>query len=591
MAVKKKPVDAVLVGFGWTGALMAKELTDAGLTVVALERGAMRDTATDAQFPKVADELKYSIRGELFQTLSQETVTIRHNANETALPYRQQGSFRLGTGVGGAGFHWSGVLYRILPEHLTLRTRYDTRYGKSFIPEGMQVQDYGVTYDELEPFFTKFEAIAGAAGKAGNIKGKLIEGGNPFEGPRSEEFPLPPMADIDSSILFATAAKGLGYKPFPRPSALATKAYVNPYGAQLGPCNFCGYCEFYGCFMYSKASPQTAVMPILVNRPNFELRTHAHVTKVNLDSTGKKATGVNYIDLEGNEVEQPASLVILSAFQMHNVRLLLLSGIGKPYDPQTGEGVVGKNLAYQFTSSVAVMMPKGTQLNPFIGSGAQGQVIDNFNGDSFDHGPLGFVGGGVIGQGRQTGNPIETATARNDSPKWGTGWKAAVQDAYQRKLSIGVSGSVMPYRDTYLSLDPTYKDVRGQPLLRMTFDWHENEFKMSEYVTGKAADVAKAMGAESYEVNVRKRGTHYDSRPYQSTHLTGGAIMGTSPKDSVVNKYSQSWDVPNVFVYGASAFPQNAGYNPTGLLAALCLYSAKAIREQYLKSPGPLVPV
>ncbi|MCH3696615.1 GMC family oxidoreductase N-terminal domain-containing protein, partial [Campylobacter lari] len=82
-------------------------------------------------------------------------------------------------------------------------------------------------------------------------------------------------------------------------------------------------------------------------KPNFELRTHSHVIKVNLDSTGKKAVGVTYIDAQGREIEQPADLVILSAYQMHNVRLLLLSGIGKPYDPKTNEGVVGKNYAYQ----------------------------------------------------------------------------------------------------------------------------------------------------------------------------------------------------------------------------------------------------
>ncbi len=71
------------------------------------------------------------------------------------------------------------------------------------------------------------------------------------------------------------------------------------------------------------------------------------MTRILLDKSGKRAIGVRYIDEAGTEVEQPASLVMLSAFQMHNVRLLLMSGIGKPYDPKTGKGVVGKNYAYQ----------------------------------------------------------------------------------------------------------------------------------------------------------------------------------------------------------------------------------------------------
>jgi len=76
---------------------------------------------------------------------------------------------------------------------------------------------------------------------------------------------------------------------------------------------------------------------------------------------------------------------------------------------------------------------------------------------------------------------------------------------------------------------------------------------------------------------------------YQTSHLNGGAIMGTNPGNSALNMYLQSWDVPNLFVMGASAFPQNAGYNPTGTVAALAYWSAEAIRTQYLKNPGPLV--
>jgi len=77
--------------------------------------------------------------------------------------------------------------------------------------------------------------------------------------------------------------------------------------------------------------------------------------------------------------------------------------------------------------------------------------------------------------------------------------------------------------------------------------------------------------------------------PYQTTHNTGGAIMGTDPRTSVVNRYLQAWDVPNVFVMGASAFPQNAGYNPTGTVGALTYWAADAIRNQYLRKPGALM--
>jgi gluconate 2-dehydrogenase alpha chain len=145
----------------------------------------------------------------------------------------------------------------------------------------------------------------------------------------------------------------------------------------------------------------------------------------------------------------------------------------------------------------------------------------------------------------------------------------------------------MSHRNNYLDLDPTYRDIYGRPLMRMTFDFTDNEHKMSDYLTDRATDIAKAMNAR--EIHAKKRTGHYSIVPYQTTHNTGGAIMGADPKTSVVNKYLQSWDLHNLFVLGACAFPQNAGYNPTGTVAALAYHTAAAIKTQYLKNPGFLV--
>jgi gluconate 2-dehydrogenase alpha chain len=587
-AIKKPAVDVVVVGFGWTGAIMALELAEAGLNVLALERGQPRDTYPDFAYPRIADELTYGIRSKLFQDLTHETLTIRHSPRDQAAPYRQLGSFILGDGVGGGGVHWNGQHWRVLPEELRLRSHYIERYGKKFIPAGMTIQDYGVSYDELEPYFNKFEYVCGTSGKAGNLNGKIIAGGNPFEGPRSHEFPLPALPDVYGAHLFAKAATELGYHPFPEPAANASRPYTNPYGAQLGPCNFCGYCERFGCYMYAKSSPQTVILPALLQKPNFELRTRAHVVRVNLAADGKQATGVTYMDAQGREVEQPADMVVLCAYQLHNVRLLLLSGIGKPYDPHTGRGVVGRNYSYQMMGGVSLFFDKDKPMNPFIGSGAGGQIVDDFNGDHFDHGPLGFVGGGYLGVIQTGGRPIQQMLLPKDTPQWGAKWKQAIKENYLYMLNISSHGTVMSYRDNYLDLDPTYRDGFGLPLLRMTFDWKPNEFKMTKFITGKAEEIARAMGPKSINVKLRKDGEHYDTRAYQTTHNVGGAVMGTDPATSAVNRYLQSWDVPNVFVMGASCYPQNIGYNPTGLLGALAYWSADAIRNRYLKKPGPL---
>ena len=109
---------------------------------------------------------------------------------------------------------------------------------------------------------------------------------------------------------------------------------------------------------------------------------------------------------------------------------------------------------------------------------------------------------------------------------------------------------------------------------------------MSVWLTNKCAELAKAIGPA--KMNVNPRTEKYTIVPYQSTHNTGGAAMGADPATSAVNKYLQSWDVPNVFVVGASAFPQNGGYNPTGAVGALTFHALQGIKSRYLKRPGPL---
>ncbi len=584
MAEKLPSVDVVLVGFGWTAAMLAQEFTDSGLKVVAIERGGWRDTSSDFAVTFAQDELRYMWRRALFQEPARETVTFRNNLGQTALPMRHLGSFLPGTGVGGAGVHWNGQTWRFLPTDFIARSHNEQRYGP--LPTDMTIQDWGVTYAELEPYYDKFEYLCGISGKAGNLKGKAQSGGNPFEGPRSRDYPNPPMEMVYGPTLFAAAARETGHKPFPCPSANMSRAYTNPLGVTLGPCTYCGFCEKFGCGNNSKASPQTTILPVLMRKDNFELRTESEVLRINRDSTGKRATSVTYVDSQGREFEQPAELVVLCAYGLHNVRLMLLSGIGQPYDPQSGLGVVGKNYAYQIVSGVDVFFDDKI-MNPFVGAGALGMGIDDYNGDNFDHTGLGFIGGGYIACWDTNGRPIEHHPTPQGTPKWGSQWKKAAAKNYLTTTGISTHGSVMSHRTNYLDLDPTYRDVHGQPLMRMTFDYTDNEHRMSDYLTDRAAEIAKAMNPR--EIHAKKRTGHYSIVPYQTTHNTGGVIMGSDPKTSAVNRYLQSWDVSNLFVMGACAFPQNAGYNPTGTVGALTYWAADAIKNTYLKNPGPLV--
>jgi gluconate 2-dehydrogenase alpha chain len=587
MATRLKETDVVMLGVGLVGSIMGRELTRAGLEVVGLERGEPRSTVPDFQGPAMHDELRYSVRKSLMMDAAKETYTFRNNAAETALPIRRIQGFLPGTGLGGSAVHWNGQTWRFHDADLRMRSLADERYGKDFLGPEYTHQDWGVSYADLEPYYDRFEYLLGISGKAGHLQGKKITGGNVLEESRSREYPNPPMKEPYGSAMFRKAAEGRGYHPFPSPSANMSRPYTNPEGITLNTCMFCGYCERYGCEHFAKSSPQTVVLPVLLKDKKFTLRTHCQVQRINLDSSGRNATGVTYVDGQGREFEQPAKLVIVGLFALNNVRMLLLSKIGQPYDPASGKGSIGRNYSYQTTSGVQVFYDENVNINPFMRSGACGTIIADFVADNYDHAKLGFLGGAYIGETVSHGRPIEFHPTPPGTPSWGSEWKKAVVRHYNHTTVINTHGSSISTRQNYLDLDPTYKDAWGQPLMRMTFDFPENDLKMSAFVTERATEIAKAMGGKQVAGAPRRR--PYTITQYQSTHNTGGTIMGAERSTSALNRYCQSWDVPNVFVIGASNFPQNASYNPTGTVGALAYWAADAIVNRYLKSPGALV--
>ncbi|TDS97509.1 GMC family oxidoreductase [Erwinia rhapontici] len=584
--INKEEVDVVVVGLGWAGSLMSIELAMAGLKVRALERGADRGYEEFA-YPKPADEYAYAVRNKVMATPAEAAVTVRYNISQTALPTRKWGAFCPGNGVGGSGLHWTAVLIRPTPTDLKLKTYADQAYGPGVLQDDMRIMDFPFSWEEIEPYYEKFEMICGQSGLTGNLRGQILEGGDPFEGPRANPFPLPPLDDTLNNTMFVKAAKKLGYHPFPNPSACVSRAWTNPYGNQIAPCNYCGYCSKYPCLNYSKASPQTAVMDALKRMDNFSYEVHANVMKVVLHDDKKTAKGVIYIDKDGNECFQPAKIVVLSSFQFCNVRLMLLSGIGQPYNPLTEEGVIGRNYAF-LSNGGATLFFKDKNFNPFATAGATGQMFNDISPGNFDGPGLGFIGGAKIHSSQATGTPISTALPKG-TPAWGAGWKEGMEEWYGHSMKISITTTCMSYRDIYLDLDPNYTDDYGYPLLRMTFDWKQNELKLQQHLKGIVSNITKELNPDSYSESFLPMDAHFDLTKYVSTHNVGGAVMGDNPKTSALNKYLQSWDVHNVFVPGGNAFPQNFQANPTDTIGAITLMAAQAIKDIYLKNPGPMV--
>lgn len=569
MAKTMDKVDVVTVGVGWTGGIIAAECAKAGMKVRGLERGQERGTK---DFQMIHDEYRYAIRHGLMQDLSKETVTFRNNPKQRALPMRQLGSFLPGSGLGGAGTHWNGMVYRFFPYDFKIKTETEKKYGKDKLSSDYLLQDWGITYDELEPYYDKFEKMAGISG----------EDTNPFWGKRSSDFPTPPMKKTPLLKKFEKATSDLGYHPYMVPSANLSEAYENPDGSKINACQYCGFCERFGCEYGAKSSPEITVIPTAKKTGNFDVTFNANVVEVLKE--GNKTTGVKYVDTQtGEEFIQPAEVVVLTSFVFNNAKLLMTSDIGEQYDPETGKGTLGKNYCYQIEPEASGFFDE--QMNTFMGAGALGMTIDDFNGDSFDHSDLDFIHGSSITFLQSGSRPIGTNPIPSDVPLWGPEFKKASIENFTKSLSVFGQGASLPHKHNYLSLDSTYKDQYGLPLLKMTYNFTDQDRNLHKYITGKIEDIMKEMGAKTVDGSGELE--DYDIVPYQSTHNTGGTIMGDDPDKSVVNNYLQHWDMDNLFVVGAGNFNHNSGYNPTFTVGALAYRAAEGI-QKYNQNSGSL---
>lgn len=563
-------VDVVTVGVGWTGGIIAAECTKEGLKVVGLERGRERGTE---DFSIVHDEYRYAVRYELMQDLSRETITFRNNRQQRALPMRQMGSFLLGEGLGGSGTHWNGQTWRFLPYDFQIKTMTDEKYGANKLPAEYTIQDWGITYDELEPYFDRFEKTAGISG----------EDNNPFWGQRSSPYPTAPMKKTPLLQRFETATSNLGLSPFMLPSANLSEAYENPDGQQINACQYCGFCERFGCEYGAKTSPEITVVPAARATGNYEIRFNANVVEVMKE--GDRVTGVRYYDTETfEEFIQPANVVVLTSYVLNNAKLLMVSDIGQQYDPETGQGTLGKNYAYQILPGASGFFDE--QMNTFMGAGALGMSVDDFNGDAFDHGDLDFIHGASLSMTQTGSRPILHNPIPPDTPSWGADFKRASIENFTRTLSVGGQGASMPHRENFMALDGTYKDIYGVPLLQLTYNFTDQDRALHSYLTERAGEIMQEMGAKT--VVAGNPISDYDIVPYQTTHNTGGTIMGADPGTSVVNNFLQHWDAENLFVVGAGNFAHNGGYNPTGTVGALAYRCAEGV-IRYSREGGSLV--
>jgi gluconate 2-dehydrogenase alpha chain len=594
--IQHPKVEVVTVGAGWTAALLAQKLTAAGHRVVSLEQGPIRWTNPD--FAHDHDPLRFHVRHAMMVDLAKETWTWRPNPKAPTLPMRVYGAWNPGSGMGGSAVHWSGMLWRYLETDFKYRSHVIERYGAAKIPEGCQIADWPLTYQELEPYYDQMEYDIGASGQAGNLNGVKIEGGNVFEAPRRRPYPLPPLDVTTPSKIFADTTKEMGYHPFPQPAGITSQAFEDPFGNHRGGCLYCGFCTRYGCETDAKAMPDNTYIPPALKTGLYEIRPYSKVTNIALGAGGL-ATGLIYLDENGQQHFQPADVVLLTGFTFTNVRLMLLSkSKDHPDGVGNNRGLVGKRFTYQHWHSLSQGVFPGRKFNLYAGNTSTQNVMFDYQADVFDHSDLDFIGGGMFFSSPGERDP---QTSVGDMPlgsssstlnhsggrSWGQSWKDYLRNYWDSFAEILLQAESLPYEDQYLDLDPIYTAADGQPLLRVTFDWHPNDLAMYKFMAQKTDEIMTRMNPGMKHTTAELK--PFNIAQYQSTHPTGGAIMGSDPGNSVTNKYGQVWDTPNVFATGACLYPQNAGVNPTGNLMALAYLAGDAIRDRYFKNPNQVL--
>ena len=521
-------VDFLVVGAGAAGGVVAKELAMAGFTVVVLEQGPWLQER-DFQH----DELWAREKHALTNDHARQPNTRRETEAERATP---QPTVTYGRMVGGGTVHFTANYWRFREIDFVERSR------RGGVP-GTGLDDWPITYAELEPYYTKAEWELGISGQAG---------ASPQESPRSRPYPLPPLPIKPAGVLAERGARKLGWTASPAPMAILSRPY-----AGRSPCVQCGFCESFGCEMQAKSSTMVTVIPAAVRTGRCEIRPESYVRKLQVDRRGR-VTGAVYFDREGREQFQPARAVVVCANGAETPRLLLMSASSRfPDGLANSSGLVGRYLMYNGGAFAGGLFEH--EIN-----GYRGVPVSRVIHDFYELPPaLGIAGGGGIDT-RFDFGPIGFALfgLPSDVPAWGSGFKQALRDYYTRSLYALAHTTSLPVESNSVSLDPELKDAWGLPALRVTFREHENDLRLYRFFMDRNLELLEAAGAV-------KRWEFPLDTYYPAVHLLGTCRMGTDPSRSVVDRSHRAHDVPNLFLVDGSSFVTGGRGQPTCTIQAL----------------------
>ncbi len=547
--MKQEQLDAVIVGAGAGGGIVAKELASAGWTVVLLERGPW---LKNFGHNELRDAWGTGIDRVPFGPAPSDVRTVRRTDRDPVRIMKpREGLYgTLPAVVGGGTVYYGAMAWRFRPETFRLHSVLGAI-------DGANIADWPITYDDLEPFYEKAEYEIGVSGDE-----------NPFGPPRRQPLPLPPVGDNREAQVLFPAARKLGWKPFHTPLAILSQ----PYRGRTA-CVQCAYCNGFGCEAGAKSSTLVSVIPEALRTGHCRLLPRAFAREITVDASGRP-DGVLYQSAGSSTWNKvSARVIVVAASATETPRLLLNSkskfhraGIGNRHD-QVGRNIDndGGLFAYGLFDQVVT-----DQTGPGVCFG-----VDDFQFREHSAGRL----GGILSN-YHTRPPLGF-THRVQLPEtirpYGRELKEFYRSYFLRSIWLYATCHTYPRVENRVDVDPEVRDGRGVPVSRITYHQHPINADEQERMAERCAQLLQSAGATS----IVKPHIVRESEAGISTHQLGSCRMGNDPASSVTDRAGRIHDVPNIYIADGSLLVNPGGANPSLTIQALAYWVSKHILDEH----------
>ncbi len=541
--------DAIIIGTGAAGGIVAGVLAEAGKNVLLLERGPAlsfsqigRDHLRNQRLSIYGHNAGPELQGNprVFVDASGDERTVRpHEAN-----YHNNAAC-----VGGGTRVYGAQAWRFMPTDFRMASTYG-------VPAGSSLADWPIGYDDLEPFYERAEWELGVAGDGSALKAQVR---------RRRDYPLPPVPPNPQTVALKRGAQQLNWITSPVPLLINTL----PYGGRES-CVACKYCVGFGCPTDAKNGSHNTMIPRALATGNCQLVTGAIADRIETDGRGT-VNGVSYVvqQKDGAQIQTAHSrVVIVSGGAIESARLLLNShsthhpnGLGNEYDQ------VGRNLQGHLYPRAYGLMNETI----FSGIGPGVTVATT----QFNHGNAGVIGGGMLAD-DFIKPPIDFwyDSLPPDLPRWGLANKRFMRDNYTRVLHVRGPVQDVPNPEGRVTIDHAVRDRWGIPVARLSGTTHPETVVAAEFMRARGEEWLLASGCDrvwSHSPGLVLSG---------GQHQAGTCRMGHDPKNSVTDKWGRIHKHDNLFVVDGSLHVTNGGFNPVLTIMALAFRSAEYIARE-----------